>query len=74
VPGLGDGLPVALVSALSVLATASGDMTVRVWDPATGRCLRTLTGHTSTVIAVAFSPDRRLLATASLDKTVRLWD
>jgi WD40 repeat protein len=29
-----------------LLATASDDMTARVWDPATGRQLRTLTGHT----------------------------
>ena len=59
-----------------LLATASHDPTVRVWDPATGTRLRTLTGHTGSVCraAVAFSPDGRLLATASHDQTARVWD
>ena len=57
-----------------LLATASHDKTARLWDPATGECLRTLTGHDSGVTGVAFSPDGRLLATASEDKTARLWD
>ena len=57
-----------------LLATASGDETARLWDPATGQPLRTLTGHTGAVTGVAFSPDGRLLATASDDETARLWD
>ena len=57
-----------------LLATASRDKTARLWDPATGDCLRTLTGHTSTIAEVTFSPDGRLLATASRDETARLWD
>ena len=57
-----------------LLATASGDGTARLWDPATGEHLRTLTGHTGVVTGVAFSPDGRLLATASCDETARLWD
>jgi WD40 repeat protein len=46
--------------------------TVRLWDPATGECLRTLTGHDDAVWGVAFSPDGRLLATAS--DAARLWN
>ncbi|MGH3702969.1 MAG: TIR domain-containing protein, partial [Pseudonocardiaceae bacterium] len=33
-----------------------------------------LTGHTSAVLSVAFSPDGHTLATSSLDHTARLWD
>ena len=56
------------------LASAGDDATVRLWDPATGTQLATLTGHTSWVTAVAFSPDGRGLASAGDDGTVRLWD
>ena len=57
-----------------LLASGGGDKTVRLWDPATGEQLRTLTGHTDSVNGVAFSPDGRLLASGGGDKTVRLWD
>jgi WD40 repeat protein len=57
-----------------LLASASKDQTVRLWDAATGTVQQTLKGHSGLVMSVAFSPDSRLLASASEDKTVRLWD
>ena len=57
-----------------LLASCGSDGTVRLWDPATGACQHTLTGHGRRVRGVAFSPDGQLLASCSLDNTVRLWD
>jgi WD40 repeat protein len=57
-----------------LLASASEDETVRLWDTATGALPQTIEGHSGPVWSVAFSPDSRLLASASDDDTVRLWD
>jgi len=58
-----------------LLASASADKTVRLWDVASGtQHGEPLTGHTDFVNDVTFSPDGKLLASASADKTVRLWD
>ncbi|OCK82261.1 WD40 repeat-like protein, partial [Lepidopterella palustris CBS 459.81] len=44
-----------------LVASASYDKTVRVWEAATGLCRSMLKGYTSYVSAVAFSPDGQYL-------------
>lgn len=56
------------------LASASHDLTVRVWDRAALAERLTLEGHADLVIAVAWSADGQTIASGGHDGTVRLWD
>jgi WD40 repeat protein/CubicO group peptidase (beta-lactamase class C family) len=47
--------------------------TIRLWNVTSGSELYNLTGHTSTVSSVAFSPDGSTLASSSWDWTIKLW-
>jgi WD40 repeat protein len=55
----------------SRLASASSDGTVKLWDPATGACVLTLSFE-SQVYRVAWSPDGRRLGIVPLDGTLRV--
>ncbi|CAF1489120.1 unnamed protein product, partial [Adineta steineri] len=61
-------------NATLLLASASFDSTVRLWDVERGICQSTLVKHSEPVYSVAFSPDGRLLATGSFDKAIHIWD
>jgi hypothetical protein len=56
------------------LLSASSDHTVRVWEPATGKCLRVFDGHTDKVYMVVFHPDGTRVASAGRDRDILIWD
>ena len=54
------------------IASGSRDMTIKLWDVATGKERATLMGHSNYVV---FSPDSKSLASfGGSDMTVKLWD
>ncbi|MHC4440809.1 MAG: WD40 domain-containing protein, partial [Planctomycetota bacterium] len=56
-----------------ILASASYDKTVKLWNPANGQLKRTMP-HAAQVRSLSFSPDGKTLATGCYDGTLRLWD
>jgi U3 small nucleolar RNA-associated protein 13 len=57
----------------SLVATASQDKTVKLWNATDLSIRATLKGHRRGVWDVQFSPVDRVVATASGDKTLKLW-
>ena len=56
-----------------MVASCSADMTVRLWDPVAGTALKTLSGHTDWVYAVAISPNGEFVAGGAANGEVRVW-
>src|SRR5262249_35328734 len=50
------------------LASASFDKTVKLWDAASGREIRTFKGHTNWVVSVAFSPASKWPRRATIER------
>lgn len=57
-----------------VLATASGDRTVRLWSVTDMSCLKSLEGHSASVLRVHFLRAGLQLASAGADGLLKLWE
>ena len=57
------------------LVSGSRDLTIKVWDMKTRRCLRTLKGHRRSVLCLQFdsSPDEDIIVSGSSDSDVIIW-
>jgi WD40 repeat protein len=57
---------------VGVAARRSRRCTIKLWDVATGKVQKTLTGHAGLIFSVAVSPDGKIVVAGSSDKTVQL--
>ena len=57
----------------NMIASASCDKTVRLWDLQNKKCIHIFEGHTSFVWSVVKLTDNKI-ASASSDKTIKIWD
>lgn len=58
----------------TLVASGGDDPVIRIWD-SSGKEVKSLTGHGSTILAMAWSvTPGNLIASASDDGTIRLWD
>lgn len=56
-----------------LIASASHDHTVRLWNAESGKIIRVLSGHTDEIYAVAFSPDNQTLASSDYRGQIFIW-
>lgn len=54
--------------------SGSDDKTLKIWELSSGKCLKTLKGHSNYVFCCNFNPQSNLIVSGSFDESVRIWD
>ncbi len=54
--------------------SGSEDQTLRLWDVATRKEVRTFVGHTEAITFALFSPNGKQVLSSSYDRTLKLWE
>ncbi|XP_060813818.1 notchless protein homolog 1 isoform X1 [Bombus pascuorum] len=56
-----------------IIASASFDKSIKLWESNTGKYITSLRGHVQAVYSISWSADSRLLVSSSADSTLKLW-
>lgn len=57
-----------------MLATSSGDSTVKIWNFEKQKCVHTFSDHLQAVWSVSWHSCGNFLVSGSRDKTAKIWD
>ncbi len=56
------------------LASAGDDRTIKIWDLASGQCIRQLEGHRDRIWSLATNSNGTILISGGDDRTIKIWD
>ncbi len=70
----GSGPPVwSLAASGPILAAGDDRGDLRIWNATTGKIMRSYSGYSGSIFALAISPDRSLLAAGGIQGSFRIW-
>lgn len=56
------------------LASGHSNSMINIWNSSTGELIKTLSGHSSEITALAFVNEQKYLASGSKDGSIKIWD